>query len=202
VRPAEIGLVYTIAAVGGLTGAGVAPFLVKRVPTGLLSITAGVVVGAGLVPVAFTNNVAVIGACTAVALCCIPACSSAVGAYQMAITPDRLQARTSSAIGFAGTVLLPLAPLTGGVLLTLFGGSVAMVTLAVLTVSGALIMVSSAELRRLPVPGMWETVEANPDQPDQPDQAPPSPAPPGQAPPGHFRASKPDRTSGFATTPF
>jgi hypothetical protein len=55
-----------------------------------------------------------------------------------------------------------------------------MVTLAVLTVSGALIMVSSAELRRLPVPGMWETVEANP---DQPDQAPPSPAPPDQAPP-------------------
>lgn len=159
VRPAAIGLVYTLGAVGGLLGAGAAPALVKRIPTGLLSVLAGTVAGLALIPIAFSDNVAVVGAWTAGALFCIPACNAAIGAYQMAVTPDRFQARMASAIGFGTSALLPFAPLVGGLALTLVGGETAMLVLAILTAAGGLVLLASREVRRLPVPSRWPAGE-------------------------------------------
>jgi len=89
----------------------------------------------------------------------LPACNSATVAYQMAITPDRLQARMYSAMNFGVTALMPLAPLTGGLLLTKWGGRTALLLLATLAVAGAAALIASRELRNLPIPDRWDLSE-------------------------------------------
>jgi MFS family permease len=156
---AEIGVVFTIGALGGLAGGTVAPALVSRVPTGRLSVIAGVMVGVMLVPLALTDNVLVAGAFLGLATFFLPACNSASVAYQMAITPDRMQARMFSAMNFGVTALMPLAPLTGGLLLTVWGGQTTLLLLATLAVAGAMTLFASKELRKLPVPDQWDLSE-------------------------------------------
>jgi MFS family permease len=157
---AEIGVVFTIGAVGGLVGGAVSPALVKRIPTGRLSVVAGVMVGLMLVPLAFTENVPVAGTFLGLATFFLPACNSASVAYQMAITPDRMQARMFSAMNLGVTFLMPLAPLTGGLLLTQWGGRRALLLLATLAVAGAMTLFASKELRRLPIPERWDLSES------------------------------------------
>jgi MFS family permease len=158
---AAIGLVYSLASIGGLAGSSIAPVLVKRVATGLLSVSTSFVVGLMIVPIAFTNSVVVTGICMAGAFFLLPASNSAVNAYQMAITPDRLQARMFSALNFGVMALEPLAPTAGGIVLALAGGRVAVIAAAVMVLIGALILLSSSELRNLPRPDRWAVVEVH-----------------------------------------
>jgi len=158
---AAIGLVYSLASIGGLAGSSIAPVLVKRVATGLLSVSTSFVVALMIVPIAFTNSVVVTGICMAGAFFLLPASNSAVNAYQMAITPDRLQARMFSALNFGIMILEPLAPTAGGAALALAGSRVAVIAAAVTVLIGALILLSSSELRNLPRPDRWAAAEVN-----------------------------------------
>jgi MFS family permease len=155
VHPAAIGLIDTIGAVAGIAGALVAPWLIRRVPTGALAIAAGVLIGLVLIPMAFTNDVLTIGVLLAVGLFGMPAGNAAVTSYLTTTTPDRLLGRTTAALGFSASLFMPLGPIVGGVLLTQFGGRTAMLITAVLTALSALPLVLSAETRRLPRPDQW-----------------------------------------------
>lgn len=155
VHPAAIGMIDTIAAVSGILGSLVAPSLIRRIPTGLLAIGTGVVIVLAIIPMAFTNNVLLIGGLLAVALFLNPAGNASISAYMAAITPDRLQGRANSALGFAATVFMPLAPVTGGFLLAAWGGQQAMLAAAALAGLSVLPLVLSRETRRLPTPDKW-----------------------------------------------
>jgi MFS family permease len=136
--------------------------LIKRVPTGLLSIVTGLMLVVAVVPMAFTNNVLLIGGLLAVALLGNPAGNAAVLSYLVATTPDRLQGRTQGALMFCASVLQPVGPVVGGALMALWGGQPAMVAAAALLALSILPLVVSAETRRLPVPDHWSTGDAEP----------------------------------------
>ncbi len=156
VHPAAIGSIDAIAAVAGIVGAILAPAMIKRVPTGLLSIAAGLAFAAMLAPMAFTNSVLVIGALLAVATFFLPAGNASVSSYFVATTPDHLQGRAQSALGFAASGLMPLGGVVGGALLGWLGGKAAMLVIAGLTALSVLPLLLSRDVRELPTPDKWD----------------------------------------------
>jgi MFS family permease len=162
VHPAAIGTIDTIGAVAGLAGSFLAPSLIKRVPTGIVSIGTSLLIVMACIPMAFTDNVFLIGLLLATALIGNPAGNAAVSSYLVAVTPDRLQGRVGSALGFTASAFQPLGPVVGGFLLAAFGGQTAMlVTAGIITVS-MVALLASAEVRHLPTPDKWDVSTAAP----------------------------------------
>jgi MFS family permease len=155
VHPAAIGLIDTIGAVAGIAGSMLAPMAIRRIPTGALSIAAGLLLVPTVVPMAYTNNVPLIGGLLALALLANPAGNAAISSYLVATTPDRLQGRTQSALQFCATSLQPLGPVVGGALMGVWGGQRAMLAAAALLALSVLPLLISRETRRLPTPDRW-----------------------------------------------
>ncbi len=160
VAPAAIGVIDTIGAVAGLAGSVLAPAAIRRVPSGLLSILCGLTLAAAVVPMAFTDNVVVVGALLAFALLGNPAGNACVSSYMAATTPDRLQGRANAALMFSAMVLTPLAPVVGGALLAVWDGRTAMLAAAALTALSVVPLLVSRDVRTLSTPDRWPTAEA------------------------------------------
>lgn len=100
VSPAVIGLVSTSTGVAGILGALAAPWIVDRCRTGLLVCLVTWIWVPGLVVVAFWSQPLVIAASYGVAVFLNPAGNASGSAFQMAVTPEHLQARVSGASMF------------------------------------------------------------------------------------------------------
>jgi MFS family permease len=92
-----------------------------------------------------------------------PAGNAGIGAYRAAMTPDELQGRVGSALGFVQSAGLPLAPLLGGLLLGALGGTQAIVGMVVASGLTALIPTFSRSMNSVPRPSEWSRL---PDETD------------------------------------
>lgn len=155
VHPALIGVTGTFAGVAGIAGAIAAPAIIRRLPTGWLSIASAWMWVIATLPMAFTTNVWIIGSLLALGVFLGPVTNAALGSYRMAITPDHLQGRSQSAMNFAAMAVMPLGPLAGGFLLASLDGATAqLLTLAPLAVAAVVITLSAA-VREVPRPDRW-----------------------------------------------
>ena len=73
------------------------------------------------------------------------------------MTPDHLVGRVQSATQFVAMASLPLAPLLAGVLLSLLGGSQALLVAGVLCGLVAIIPTMAGPIRSVPKPAQWPT---------------------------------------------
>jgi MFS family permease len=153
--PAQIGMVSTMAGLGGILGAVVAPRIIDRVPTGLLTVISAWVFVPLMVPVALWNTPLVVGAALFVGLLLNPAGNAASSSYGMTLIPAGLQGRVSSASRFCSMSLMFLAPLIGASLLTALGGTRAVLALGLITGVVALIPTLSRPIRSVPRPAQW-----------------------------------------------
>ncbi|UDY23158.1 MFS transporter [Nocardioides sp. Kera G14] len=153
--PATIALVEVAAGVAGILGAVIAPWLIERIPTGMLSVVLAWFSVPLLVPLAFWNSPIVVGAMLVLVLLVNPAGNAGIGAYRTAITPRELLGRTRSAMQFVSMSAMPLAPLVAGGLLTHFGGRDSVLVMALLLVGVALIPTLSTSVRSVPRPAVW-----------------------------------------------
>ncbi len=156
VSPAAIGSVSTISAVAGLVGAALAPGIVRRVPTGAMTVVTGVVSGVALLGTAFTTDVVLIGACYACSSLLFPATNAGIGGYSSAVVPQGMQGRMHAASGLVANGFTPLAPLLAGVLLADAGGLWATVVGALVLGLAVTPIVLTRETRRLGRPSTWE----------------------------------------------
>jgi MFS family permease len=159
VTPAKIGVIDAAGGLAGIVGAFFAPWLIRRIPSGWLSIVGGLLAAAVVVPTAYTNNPFLIGGLLGLVLLINPAANASVAAYFTAITPDRFQGRASAARTFCATLLMPLGPLTGGWLLQSIGGTDAILVVSGLCVLAVVPLLLTAEVRRLPTPDRWAIPE-------------------------------------------
>ena len=81
--------------------------------------------------------------------------------YKMAITPDRLQGRSTSAIVFLVMLMVPIAPVLGGFSFAHYGHYVAMYTFTLLVVVAAVLASFSKAIRSAPRLREWAAL--NPD---------------------------------------
>jgi MFS family permease len=155
VHPAAIGLVNTISAAAGLLGAIVAPAILSRTRTGLITIVTGFVLAAIVLPIAWTSSVIVIGGLLAIGFFLLPANNSAIGAYMVTVVPDRLQGRINAAGGFIANGIDPLAPALAGVLVGTFGGRTASLCGALFVAVSLAPLLGSKAIRQLGRPASW-----------------------------------------------
>ena len=109
-----------------------------------------------VLPIAWTGNVAVIGALLAGGFLLMPANNSGIFAYLAAVTPDRLQGRVYSATGFVANAIEPAAPVLAGVLVGSIGGRAASIVGAALTAASLVPLLASADMRDLGRPDDWD----------------------------------------------
>jgi MFS family permease len=162
VHPAAIGMIDTIGAVAGIVGSVLAPRAIRTIPTGTLSIVAGLMLAVSVVPMAFTDDPLLVGLFLTVGLVANPAANACISSYMAATTPDRLQGRANAALMFSAMLLTPLAPVVGGAALAAWGGRTAMLVAAALTAVSVVPLLLSRDVRTLPTPDRWPGVDPTP----------------------------------------
>jgi MFS family permease len=154
--PWSIGLVETAAGLCGVLGAIVAPRIIDRTPTGVLTVAAAWSFVPLLVPLVFWNNPAVVMVALSTGVFLNPAGNAGIGSYKISITPPELVGRVQATGQFLSWSTLPLAPVLGGGLLAVLGGPAAMGVLCALCALVALIPTLSRSVRTVPRPAAWD----------------------------------------------
>ncbi|MDQ3787583.1 MAG: MFS transporter [Actinomycetota bacterium] len=148
--PSAIGLMLGILAVGGLLGSLAAPAVARR-----LSLKT-VVIGANwlwflLVPLlAVVHDAILLGVVFAAMAFIGPLWNVAISAYQIAVTPDRIQGRVLAAAGMIAFGAVPLGSLTGGILLGSVGATTTVWLLTLWMAVLAMTTVLSPSVRSAP----------------------------------------------------
>ncbi len=156
VTPAAIGLVSTAAGIGGILGALAAPWIIDRMPTGMLVVVVAWSFVPLTVPMVLWNHWAVVAASLGLGLLLNPAGNAGGQAYRIAHTPAHLQGRAQSAGQFLGLSVTWLAPLIGGLLLSTLGGAAAIAAIGTLVALAALIPTLTRSIRSVPRPAVWQ----------------------------------------------
>ncbi|HYQ66188.1 MFS transporter [Actinophytocola sp.] len=159
--PGAIGLMFGIAAVGGVLGSLVAPAAERRLSMKVVVIGVNWV-WAALVPlVLVVRDPYLLGAVYALMCFVGPVWNVVVSAYQLAVTPDRIQGRV---IGAASTVAfgaIPLGSLVGGLLLGWLGTRPTVWVLTIFMVSIAMVATVNRAVRAAPTLGGQEPRAVN-----------------------------------------
>jgi MFS family permease len=154
--PGAIGLMFGIAAVGGVLGSLVAPAAERRLSMKVVVIGVNWV-WAALVPlVLVVRDPYLLGAVYALMCFVGPVWNVVISAYQLAVTPDRIQGRV---IGAASTVAfgaIPLGSLVGGLLLGWLGTRPTVWVLTIFMVSIAMVATVNRAVRAAPALGSQE----------------------------------------------
>lgn len=146
---AGIGATQSLVLVGGLLGALIAPWLQPRIGMKTLIIAfSWLIFGLFGVAAAMPSAYAA-AALLAVCLLCAPAINAGLFGYVIAMTPDAMQGRVSSAGDLLSQGLQPVAPLIGGVLVAHAGGHWAFAFFAGVLGVAAIIATTSRGIREM-----------------------------------------------------
>ncbi len=151
VRPSTIGLLETGIGIGGVLGAIAAPRILRRFRTGMIGIIAAWAIAIAFSATAFTLQPAVLVALLAAAIFLVPSFNSGLFGYQVMITPDGMQGRAQSAIGFLANSTVPVAPALGGVLLAHAGARAALLVFSSIIAASAAMLTLSGAIRAIPL---------------------------------------------------
>lgn len=156
VPPATIGLLTS--AMGGavIIGALLAPWLVRRVPTGRLALAAMLAVAGAFGCLAVLDSVALVILVFGAAFLLGPAIDAGLLGYFMARVPSHLMGRALNAFSLFSLGAVPLAPVLAGFGLGALGRQGTLALCAALPLLAALLVWASRDLRRLPGPDEWE----------------------------------------------
>jgi MFS family permease len=177
---ASIGLILTVASIGGLTGALAAPAVFARVRPMTVIIVASWAMVALVVAMSQARQTWTYGLLFGLVFLLSPLLGVIFQSRVIALTPDELQGRVGTVMGTAGEVLQTPAPLLAGLLVAWYNPSaVALVFAALLAV---LAVYTTVNLRHLRAGTEDEPTDAASTQPAPPDPAPTQPAQPDPAP--------------------
>ncbi|MGG1908416.1 MFS transporter [Microbacterium sp. NRRL B-14842] len=151
-------LIGTVSAAIGavmLVGAVVAPFLVPRIPAGVLTIGGLTVVALCAVVLSVVSAPWAVAVVLGASVLLLPALNAGMMGYFMVATPSRLLGRANSAIGVLAMGAMPLAPLIAGFGLAWAGRQGTILICAALCVLAAALAIGNRALRSLPVESRW-----------------------------------------------
>jgi MFS family permease len=148
--PGMIGLLLGFAGVAAIVGALVAPWLYRRIPGRIVIVGSLWLWAAGTAVLVWMPTPLSLGAAAGASSVIGPLFNVVVTNYRYALAPDRLQARTQSAMRLVGWGSIPLAPLVAGVLLETTGSTGALLALAGLMFAVALVTTGARTVRHAP----------------------------------------------------
>ena len=144
------GTVVSLTAVGSLGGALLAPRVPDRLRprTRISGVAWACALLAALLPL--SSNALYSGALCALCVAVAAVASISFMTTLLTVTPDELVGRVQNAAGLLSSLVQPVAPLIGGVLLTEWGGAAAYRVLAAVFLVCALILAVAPSARRAP----------------------------------------------------
>jgi MFS family permease len=154
-QPVLIGLVNAVAGGVMVIGSIVAGPLVRRFPTGPLSIACLLVTVVGVVGLAATTSYVWYLVWIGVATILIPPLNAGIVGYTVAVTPDELQGRMNSVLSLSGALVTPISPIVAGALLLAIGVNWAMTAFGAILLVGVVMMVANKAVRRIGRPDTW-----------------------------------------------
>jgi MFS family permease len=154
--PLLIALVDVAAGVAMLAGSIASPALVKRFPGGPLAIVCLAPSALGCFGLALSTHYAEYVLLAVVMSLFIPPANSGLLGYVSAITPQGMQARMNSVLSLSWTVVAPLAPLLGGILLSTVGVGWSIAVFACVMLIGFALFAVNRSVRRVGRPDTWE----------------------------------------------
>lgn len=147
---AAVGVMFGVAAVGGLVGSLVAPMAERMLSMKTVVIAANWV-WAALVPmVLLADSPLVLGAVYALMCFVGPVWNVAISAYQLAVTPDELQGRVLGAAGMVAFGAVPLGSLLSGFALAWIGATATVWVLSAWMLVLAVLATASKAVRDAP----------------------------------------------------
>jgi MFS family permease len=154
-QPVLIGLVNAVAGGVMVIGSIVAGPLVKKFPTGPLSIVCLLVTVVGVVGLAATTSYVWYLVWIGVATIFIPPLNAGIVGYTAAVTPDELQGRMNSVLSLSGALVTPISPIVAGALLVAIGVNWAMTAFGAVLLVGVVMMAANRDIRRIGRPDTW-----------------------------------------------
>lgn len=154
--PATIGVATASVGVGMLAGAVLAPPLVRRVATGLLS-TVGLAVCVGAVAVLpFVHAVPAVCIVLGASMFAAPALNASLLGYFTVAVPTHLLGRANSALDLLAMGAVPLAPLVAGFGYAAWGWTGVLALCAGICAIAVVLAFSSRRLLAIPASDEWE----------------------------------------------
>jgi MFS family permease len=142
-----VGIASATVAASGLLGAVAAPALHRRLSPRALLLSIFWTMSGGIAVAAAVPGLLWVVAPLSILMFLVPAVNGTLFAYQVAVTPDDLQARVHSVLAFAAGSLSPLAPLIAGWLVDQSGRGAAMALFSVLLCLASLVATFSSGIR-------------------------------------------------------
>ncbi len=154
--PLLIALIDVISGVAMLVGAVIAPSLVKRFRGGPLAVICLAPSVVGAFGMALVTNYTGYAVLTVVMTLFIPPANAALLGYVSAITPQNMQARMNSVVSLSWTLVAPIAPLLGGILLSTVGVGWTLAVFATVLLLGFLAFAANRAVRSIGRPDTWD----------------------------------------------
>lgn len=148
--PTLVGVMFGLAAVGGVLGSLAAPALERRLSMRVVVVGANWAWGLLVPMVLLVPNPYVLGAVYALMCFVGPVWNVAISAYQLAVTPDHIQGRVLGAAGMIAFGAVPLGSLLGGFALEWIGARATVWALAVWMIGLAVLATVSPAVRDAP----------------------------------------------------
>ncbi|MCO1578413.1 MFS transporter [Crossiella sp. SN42] len=148
--PTLVGVMFGLAAVGGVLGSLAAPALERRLSMRVVVVGANWAWGLLVPMVLLVPNAYVLGAVYALMCFVGPVWNVAISAYQLAVTPDHIQGRVLGAAGMIAFGAVPLGSLLGGFALEWIGARATVWALAVWMIGLAVLATVSPAVRDAP----------------------------------------------------
>jgi predicted MFS family arabinose efflux permease len=146
----EIGTALAFIGVGGLLGAVLSTRIAPRLSIRRTVVGSLAVVAALLPPLAVAPHPLLIGALYGAMFVPFPTWNAVVGAYQLAVVPDRLQARVQSARTLLNLGTVPFSALAVGFALDRTSATAIVVAFSVAMAVAVAVAAASPALRRAP----------------------------------------------------
>ncbi|MBR7826922.1 MFS transporter [Actinospica sp. MGRD01-02] len=128
--PAAIGLVNSIALLGGVTGAVLGPMILRRIQARRVLMTAcWIFTGAAALTGVLPTPAEIGGSVFLVMLAVVPV-NALFAAYQVRLVPDKYNGRASAVVGFGAQALQWIGPLVAGALADALGAPAALLIVA------------------------------------------------------------------------
>ena len=156
VPAARIGLLNTVLAASILLGALLAPWLVVRVPTGILTAAPLLLLAVLGAVIPLLPSMWWIAGAYAVMGLWLPALNASSQGCFMHLTPRAMMGRVGAFMGLGAMGMMPLAPAIAGWGLDLVGALPTMLVFAVITAAGALVVLLGRDLRQVPTSPRWQ----------------------------------------------
>lgn len=160
--PALVGAMFIFVGVGGVLGAMIAPLLTRRVHVRVIVVGTEWAVLLLMPLLLVVEQPIAIGIVLGAMFIGFPAWNAVIGAYRLALVPDRLQARVQSVSTLLHVASVPVALLAVGFTLERFGTTETILGLLAIMVVVAVCAAASRSVREAPALDELELVSESP----------------------------------------